>query len=355
MTKLPSQLLLGVEQPEWDKYLKQDPETAGYLTHRESGYCVEIAQEATLQQSKNIWVDGSLRDSNWYAQVFVKIRRVHPKYRIAILHVRAKWETVQERAATRAKITGRIVPSSELRRSFEQVPNAVAALSKLADFTAHIDNDIEPKLSTICEQSECSSVVAESWEEVHSRFVIIPSRSGEIQGFRRLVEEMVAASPVVMFSKSYCSVCKVAKVIMGMYTDVLEVLELDTCHSQPDFVRKLDAARLTSRGLHATIMAQLALQSMSSVSTVPQIFVSGDFVGGCDELKRLHNIGELAAILAAALPNRSLKSLSKQLEVGGGRETAAASNFYDIAEKSATGELLSFDQFRGKGTRAVVT
>ena len=34
------------------QYLRRDPSTAGYLTHREAGYCVEIATEAALQASK---------------------------------------------------------------------------------------------------------------------------------------------------------------------------------------------------------------------------------------------------------------------------------------------------------------
>ena len=80
------------------QYLRRDPSTAGYLTHREAGYCVEIATEAALQASKNVWVDGSLRDSGWYTQVFSKIRQDHPQYRIAILHVSASWETVKARA-----------------------------------------------------------------------------------------------------------------------------------------------------------------------------------------------------------------------------------------------------------------
>ena len=32
------------------------------LTHREAGYCLEIAQEAALQARKHVWVDSSLRD-----------------------------------------------------------------------------------------------------------------------------------------------------------------------------------------------------------------------------------------------------------------------------------------------------
>ncbi|CAN0541055.1 unnamed protein product, partial [Ectocarpus sp. 12 AP-2014] len=61
--------------PEWPEYLRRCPDTAGSLTRRESGYLVEIAQEVAMSQMKNVWVDGSLRDSKWYEQVFEDIRK----------------------------------------------------------------------------------------------------------------------------------------------------------------------------------------------------------------------------------------------------------------------------------------
>jgi len=132
--------------PEWPMYMLRDPETAGQLTQRESGYCVEIAQEAALQQSKSMWIDGSLHDSDWYSQVFAKIRRNHPQYRIAIIHVYAPWDAVVSRAADRARATGRLVPQAALRESFSRVPQAVERLSGLADVTAHVENADVPRL-----------------------------------------------------------------------------------------------------------------------------------------------------------------------------------------------------------------
>jgi hypothetical protein len=132
--------------PEWPMYSQRDPETAGRLTQRESGYCVEVAQEVALQQSKSIWVDGSLHDSNWYSQVFAHIRRKYPQYRIAIIHVYAPWDVVVSRAADRSRVTGRLVPQDTLRQSFASVPQAVERLSGLADVTAHVENADVPRL-----------------------------------------------------------------------------------------------------------------------------------------------------------------------------------------------------------------
>lgn len=36
--------------------------------------------------------------------------------------------------------------------------------------------------------------------------------------------------------------------------------------------------------------------------TIPQVFVGGEFVGGCDILKEMHDRGELAPLIAATRP-----------------------------------------------------
>ena len=69
--------------------MAHDARTAGAHTRKESGYLVEVAQEAALRQSRHIWVDGSLRDAAWYESVFNDLRRRHPSYQIAILCARA--------------------------------------------------------------------------------------------------------------------------------------------------------------------------------------------------------------------------------------------------------------------------
>lgn len=117
--------------PETEEYIRRDPTTAGSMTHAESAYLAEIAQEAALQQCKNVLVDvclftcsdegflitdevscnfqGSLRDWRWYTDVFAAIQRDRPHYRIAIIKVTCRRETMHQRAATRGEKTGRVV------------------------------------------------------------------------------------------------------------------------------------------------------------------------------------------------------------------------------------------------------
>ena len=110
------------------------------MTHQESGYVQEITLEAGLKQSKNLWVDGSLRNMQYFKMKFAEIRHRFPEYRIGILHVDAPKEAVLARALARGKITGRFVPEELLLAALEQVPKSVTELSHWADYSATINN-----------------------------------------------------------------------------------------------------------------------------------------------------------------------------------------------------------------------
>lgn len=85
--------------PEFHLYVEQSPELAGELTRKEAGYIAEILTLAGLQAGKNVLVDGSLRDSEWYKKYFARLRRDFKYLRIAIIHVTAPRDAVFQRAA----------------------------------------------------------------------------------------------------------------------------------------------------------------------------------------------------------------------------------------------------------------
>ena len=87
--------------PEFDSYVKESPLQAGEMTRKESGYIVEILTEAALREGKNVLVDGSLRDWEWYGKYFQRLRKDYPQLRIAILYVEAGKDVVLERARKR--------------------------------------------------------------------------------------------------------------------------------------------------------------------------------------------------------------------------------------------------------------
>jgi Zeta toxin len=75
--------------PEFEWFLRHNPENAGYLTKKESGLITEVAIDAGLDRGRNVLVDGSLRDAAWHQTFFRHLRQLYPTVRIAILHIRA--------------------------------------------------------------------------------------------------------------------------------------------------------------------------------------------------------------------------------------------------------------------------
>jgi hypothetical protein len=95
----PSDFLLRAQLSLQKLYCNESPELAGQLTGKEAGFITEILSLAGLQAGKNVLVDGSLRDADWYQTYFGRLRREFPALRIAIIHVTAPRDAVFQRAA----------------------------------------------------------------------------------------------------------------------------------------------------------------------------------------------------------------------------------------------------------------
>ena len=132
--------------PEYHMYIDENPEIAGEMTRKEAGLISEILTLAALQAGKNVLLDGSLRDSEWYKGYFSRLREEFPGVRQAILHVTAPREAVFQRAADRAIATGRWVPTRVLEAALEQVPRSVEMLAPLVDYYAELNNAAEVEL-----------------------------------------------------------------------------------------------------------------------------------------------------------------------------------------------------------------
>ena len=126
--------------PEFHLYVSSNPELAGELTRKEAGFISEILTLAALETGKNVLVDGSLRDHDWYKSYFARLREGFPSLRLAILHVTAPREAIFQRAAERAIMTGRVVPREVLESAFEQVPISVAVLKDYVDYHVELEN-----------------------------------------------------------------------------------------------------------------------------------------------------------------------------------------------------------------------
>ena len=71
--------------PEYHLYANLAPELAGELTRKEAGFLAEILTLAALQTGKNVLLDGSLRDAEWYRHYFSRLKTEFPILRLAII------------------------------------------------------------------------------------------------------------------------------------------------------------------------------------------------------------------------------------------------------------------------------
>lgn len=152
--------------PDTPNYIRHNRAMAGTLTHRESGFIAEIIIIEAMRQNKCLVVDGSLRDRNWYASWFGRVRSDFPQYRIAILMITASRERIYARAERRAAVTAREVKKSTIDDAIEQVPISFAALAPLVDFAAVISNEDdkqEPKIQAPLTWSKFK----DTWDSVH--------------------------------------------------------------------------------------------------------------------------------------------------------------------------------------------
>jgi len=151
--------------PEWSGYVEGNPEGAGTLCHMESCFMMEIAQEAAMQKRQNVWIDGSLRNAEFYATQFQEVRARFPFYRIAIFYVTAPEAAIRERIKHRAEATGRDVPEHLIQASLASMDKSLNTLTPLCDFVVRISNEGAIPVLRACETIDTSG----AWQVITDR------------------------------------------------------------------------------------------------------------------------------------------------------------------------------------------
>ena len=186
--------------PEFHIYVQQNPEMAGELTRKESGFIAEILTLAGLQSGKNVLVDGSLRDAGWYTNYMARLRKDFPNNRQAIIHVTAPREAVFQRASARALVTGRIVPKEVLEEALDQVPRSVKLLEPLVDYFCEINNAPgAPDLELLTE--------GETWDSFESKWsqtcAWVPSRRQFLHSSQNMNKQLAFGGR----TERWCKLC----------------------------------------------------------------------------------------------------------------------------------------------------
>ncbi|XP_047535442.1 glutaredoxin-C4-like [Vanessa atalanta] len=100
------------------------------------------------------------------------------------------------------------------------------------------------------------------------------ANSAEIQQF---IKDAISKEKVVVFSKSYCPYCKLAKDVFSKVKQPITVYELD---------ERDDGSSI-----------QENLVQITGFRTVPQVFINGTCVGGGSDVKSLYESGKLEPML----------------------------------------------------------
>jgi len=81
---------------------------------------------------------------------------------------------------------------------------------------------------------------------------------------------------ILIYSKDYCPYCQRAKALFQKLGQVFEEIDLLANPNKKSEMVSMANGR----------------------STVPQIFINGKHIGGCDDLYKLHDAGKLTPLLA---------------------------------------------------------
>ncbi|KAJ4878535.1 Glutaredoxin-C1 [Raphanus sativus] len=93
-------------------------------------------------------------------------------------------------------------------------------------------------------------------------------------------KEIVSSYPVVVFSKTYCGYCQKVKQLLTKLGADFEVLELDEMSDGGEI--------------------QSALSKWTGQRTVPNVFIKGKHIGGCDSVMESNQKGTLVPLLVEA-------------------------------------------------------
>ncbi|OAY47795.1 glutaredoxin [Manihot esculenta] len=109
----------------------------------------------------------------------------------------------------------------------------------------------------------------------------------EIEMALTKAKEISTSAPVVVFSKTYCGYCERVKQLFTQLKASFEVIELD---------KESDGTAIQS-----------ALAQWTGQRTVPNVFIGGKHIGGCDSTMEKYQKGELLSLLkeASAIANNS--------------------------------------------------
>ncbi|KAG6746032.1 hypothetical protein POTOM_050544 [Populus tomentosa] len=113
----------------------------------------------------------------------------------------------------------------------------------------------------------------------------------ELDAALKKAKELASSAPVVVFSKTYCGYCNRVKQLLTQVGASYKVVELDELKFKKRVFQCFegDGSQLQS-----------ALAHWTGRGTVPNVFIGGKQIGGCDTVVEKHQRNELLPLLQDA-------------------------------------------------------
>jgi glutaredoxin 3 len=96
---------------------------------------------------------------------------------------------------------------------------------------------------------------------------------------RELVKKLIAENNVVVFSGTYCPFCSKAKALLSKLGVKYLAIEIDTREDGDEILE--------------------AVTEMTGQETIPNVFIKGRSIGGCDDTHELHREGKLLPLIGS--------------------------------------------------------
>jgi len=196
------------------------------------------------------------------------------------------------------------------------LPQLLLKLERHLTFRASIRGPNELSINALSKtRPYCSQPIATyprknlvNWVTISRSYSTMPPVA-TAQGPAQIMEEFMKSGQVIIFSKSYCPYCHKVKELFKSLNQDVQVMELDL---------REDGAAI-----------QQALIEKTGQKSVPNVFVSGVHVGGCDKTLEANDNGHLKFLLSKQQPTAAETEAVQYdydlVVIGGGSGGLAAS------------------------------
>lgn len=124
--------------PEYHAAISSGARDAAYMVHSESALIGDRIRDTTIEQGKNLILDGTGRWFDHYKEVATHLKE--RGYHVQLIMPHITYDQAKPRVESRAEVTGRFVPDEVLQQAYEAIPRNFEALASLVDEAQMFDN-----------------------------------------------------------------------------------------------------------------------------------------------------------------------------------------------------------------------